>query len=146
MRQSEASNAPLGELLIEGGLISPTEVDRALDDQRRTGSRLGEILHERGLVSRPSLDRVLAEQSGVSFDTEDGFGAGLRGLIERRHLERLGRRPQDVDSPDVDSPEVPTDHELHALPRRQERRRGDRRTRSDRRRTNDVPDQERRVS
>ena len=141
MRQSKPSEAPLGELLIEGGLVSPPDVEQALDDQRRTGSRLGEILQERGLVSRPSLDRVLAEQNGVSFDTEDGFGAGLRGLIERRHLERLGRRP-----PDAGSPDLSADHELHALHRPQERRRGNRRTGSERRRANDVPEQARQVS
>jgi hypothetical protein len=141
MTQSEPSNAPLGELLVEGGLVSQTEVERALDDQLRTGSRLGEILHERGLVSRPALDRVLAEQNGVSFDTEAGFGAGLRGLIERRHLERMGRRPQEVDSPDLSA-----DHDLYALPEPQDRRRGDRRSGSDRRQANAVPEHERRVS
>jgi hypothetical protein len=112
---------PLGVLLLEDGLVSPEDLARALVDQGRSGSRLGEILREWGLVSRPLLDRMLARQSGVVLETEDGFGAGLRGRIERRHLERVGVSMRKVRSPDPPAPPLV------------DRRLGERRTHDDRR-------------
>lgn len=58
---------PLGELLVEGGLLTAAELDQALAEQRRTGRLLGQVLVERGYVSGPSLARALAEQHGVGL-------------------------------------------------------------------------------
>jgi hypothetical protein len=41
----------LGELLVDQGLVTTSEVKRALTEQRKTGRRLGEIIFERGLAS-----------------------------------------------------------------------------------------------
>jgi hypothetical protein len=58
---------PLGALLVEKGLLSASELDRALAEQRRSGRLLGQVLVRRGYVSGPSLVRVLAEQHGVGL-------------------------------------------------------------------------------
>jgi hypothetical protein len=58
----------------------------------------------------------------VALEAERGFGTGLRGLIERRHLERLGV-PASLAENDG----------LALCPEPAERRRGERRGRSDRR-------------
>src|SRR5215212_8809165 len=80
---------PLGELLLEKGLVTPDELDLALTEQADSGRLLGAILVERGYVSGPALAVALAEQYGVRLDTQRGFGTGLWAEIDRRH--RVGR-------------------------------------------------------
>src|SRR4029077_18401729 len=76
---------PLGRLLVEQGLLSEEELERALEQQAATGRRLGETLVELEFVSHLSLSRALAEQYGIELKSETGFGTGLRAEIERRH-------------------------------------------------------------
>lgn len=63
----EARREPLGALLSEAGLLDPREVDFALERARSEGKRLGEVLIEYGLVSSTDVIRVVAEQRGVPF-------------------------------------------------------------------------------
>jgi hypothetical protein len=58
---------PLGELLVETGVLTPTELETALAEQRRTGRLVGEILVESGYISAFSLGRALANQHGVEL-------------------------------------------------------------------------------
>jgi hypothetical protein len=76
---------PLGCLLVEQGLLSEDELERALEAQASTGRRLGETIVELGFVSHPALSRALAAQYGIELKAETGFGTGLRAEIERRH-------------------------------------------------------------
>jgi hypothetical protein len=57
----------LGEALVQQGLLSQQDLQRALAVQSRTGERLGRILISLGLVKRQQLYRVLAQQSGYPF-------------------------------------------------------------------------------
>jgi outer membrane biosynthesis protein TonB len=57
---------PLGELLVERGLLSKVQLELALGEQRRTGLRLGEVLVSMGFVSEEALARMLLEQVGLS--------------------------------------------------------------------------------
>jgi len=88
---------PLGELLVEKGLVTQDELEAALEEQAESGRLLGAILVERGFVSGPALAVALAEQYGVELATERGFGTGLWAEIDRRH--RAGRgHEQDEDN------------------------------------------------
>jgi len=49
----------LGNLLIQAGSITPRQLEEALAEQRRTGSKLGEIFVRLGLVSERQLDKLL---------------------------------------------------------------------------------------
>jgi hypothetical protein len=89
---------PLGELLVNKGLVTQDELEVALTEQSESGRLLGAILVERGYVSGPALAVALAEQYGVELDTERGFGTGLWAEIDRRH--RAGRG---VDADDDDN-------------------------------------------
>jgi hypothetical protein len=60
---------PLGELLLENALLTSTELETALAEQRRTGRLVGEILVESGYISAFSLGRALASQHGVDLRT-----------------------------------------------------------------------------
>ena len=57
----------LGTLLADEGLLTETELELALDEQRRTGRLLGQIVVDRGYVSAFSLARVLSAQHGVEL-------------------------------------------------------------------------------
>jgi len=76
---------PLGRLLVEQGLLSEGELERALEEQASTGRRLGETLVELGFVSHAALSHALTEQYGIEPKSETGFGTGLRAGIERRN-------------------------------------------------------------
>ncbi|OLD98057.1 MAG: hypothetical protein AUG91_10025 [Actinobacteria bacterium 13_1_20CM_4_69_9] len=61
----------LGTLLADEGLLTGTELELALDEQRRTGRLLGQIVVDRGYVSAFSLARVLSAQHGVELRRPD---------------------------------------------------------------------------
>ncbi len=54
----------LGKILVEAGLLTPPDLERALSLQSRTGKVLGEILVDMGLVSREELKGALSLQRG----------------------------------------------------------------------------------
>ncbi|NOY44908.1 MAG: type IV-A pilus assembly ATPase PilB [Deltaproteobacteria bacterium] len=55
----------LGELLIRENILTPADLERAKEDQRRNGGRLGEALVRLGLVDEQDLVRTLSKQYGV---------------------------------------------------------------------------------
>jgi type IV pilus assembly protein PilB len=82
----------LGTLLVRDGLIREDELDAALAQQRLTrNKRLGEILVERGIVSRTQVARLIAEQYELPFielvesDVELKAAALLPAEMARRY-------------------------------------------------------------
>jgi MshEN domain len=63
----EARRAPLGMLLAEAGLLTAGEIDFALARAQESGRRLGEVLVEHGFVTPSDIVRVVAEQRGLPF-------------------------------------------------------------------------------
>jgi hypothetical protein len=121
--ESSDMSGAIGAMLVERGLLSEDEVKQALIDQdQQDGKRLGEILVDQGKISRPLLERFVARQAGVVLEAEQGFGTGLRTMIERRHLERSG----------VSADVIEVNTRENAAVRR-ERRLANRRLRADRR-------------
>src|SRR3989338_9599593 len=57
----------LGQLLIERGLLTPADLERALAEQKRSGEFLGTILMRLGIVAKEQLLPVLAEQMGIPY-------------------------------------------------------------------------------
>lgn len=80
----EISWRPLGELFVENGILSYEQLEQALAEQAAMGGRLGDKLVELGYVTRHALARLLAEQTGVEFDVDSGFGTGLLAELQRR--------------------------------------------------------------
>jgi len=55
----------LGEILIAGGVISPTNLEEALAMQKSLGQRLGEVLIKQGLVTEEDILRTMQSQLGL---------------------------------------------------------------------------------
>lgn len=66
-RVREARHEPLGTLLSEAGLLDPGEIELALAHARSEGKRLGEVLIQHGLVSSTDVIRLVAKQRGLPF-------------------------------------------------------------------------------
>ena len=64
-----AARKPLGQLLLDKGVLKPDQLQRALDEQHRNGNKklLGEILIEQRLVAEEQLAEVLAQSYGIPF-------------------------------------------------------------------------------
>jgi hypothetical protein len=60
-------DVPLGTLVFRAGLLPEERLEEALQEGMKTGKRLGEILLERGWVSETDLGRLLAAQKGLPF-------------------------------------------------------------------------------
>lgn len=71
-QQDSTDNAPksqvaqrLGSYLVEAGLITPAQVDVALNDQRLMGEmRFGEVLVARGWIKQQTLDFLMRKVIG----------------------------------------------------------------------------------
>jgi hypothetical protein len=88
---------PLGQLLIEKGLLTESDLGLALAHQRTDGRPLGQILLGMGIITEQELARTLAEQHGFDFS-----------MSLRRRLSPVAPRPQadtDAQRPDDEGPE-----------------------------------------
>ena len=87
---------PLGQLLVEKGLLSESDLGIALAHQREDGRPLGQVLISMGVVTEQELARTLTEQHGFDFSMS----------LRRRLSPGLGRTPE-VDPEELvdDAPE-----------------------------------------
>ena len=56
---------PIGELLVQNGEITPEQLQKALDFQKRSGGMLGDIMLSLKMVSTDTLYRYLANQNRI---------------------------------------------------------------------------------
>jgi type IV pilus assembly protein PilB len=57
----------LGQILLEQGLLTQEQLDRALEEHRNTPKSLGRVLIDLGYIRERDLVRALAEQVGLEF-------------------------------------------------------------------------------
>ena len=82
----------LGDALIQEGLLSPDQLERALAAQsdaaaRGASRRLGEVLLEQGLLSPGDLDRVVARQIAQLQRALQAANLTLEGRVRERTAE-----------------------------------------------------------
>ncbi len=81
----------LGDILLEGGLVTPVQMDAAYEEQERVGRALGRVLIDQGVLSESQLVSALATQIGLRFVdlgdiAVDGSAVGrVPGAVCRRH-------------------------------------------------------------
>jgi type II secretory ATPase GspE/PulE/Tfp pilus assembly ATPase PilB-like protein len=86
----------LGALLMRDGLMTDDDLDAALAQQRIAGNkRLGEILVERGVVTRTQVARLVAEQYDLPFVELDieRVDAEASALLSEEVARRLSALP-----------------------------------------------------
>ena len=57
----------LGEILVQQNLISADDLDKSLEEQKRTGRKLGRIFVDKGYVTETQISEALARQLKVPF-------------------------------------------------------------------------------
>jgi type IV pilus assembly protein PilB len=81
----------LGDILLEGGLVTSDQLQQAVEEQQRVGKALGRVLVELGMVTEGQLVASVAQQIGLPFvDLSDypidGSAASLvSDVVCRRH-------------------------------------------------------------
>ncbi len=81
----------LGDILLEGGLVTPTQLEAAYEEQERAGRALGRVLIEQGVLTESQLVSALATQIGLRFVDLADFAvdgsalARVPGPVCRRH-------------------------------------------------------------
>lgn len=60
-------NKRLGEMLVDAGVLTEEQIDKAVEMQKGTGKRLGAVLLENGFINETQLIEVLRMQLGIDF-------------------------------------------------------------------------------
>ncbi|PZP27291.1 MAG: type II secretion system protein [Roseateles depolymerans] len=85
---SSSERLPLGQFLLERGLINAADLERALASQQMAGLRLGRLLVRLGAISEDNLLPALAEHLGLSLLGEAELQAESANIL--RTVEMLG--------------------------------------------------------
>ncbi len=80
----------IGELLVEAGVLSQSQLEQALFAQRKDGRKLGQLLIELGLVSEIQLTQTLSRQLTVPWVSlyHVDFSRSLLNLVAREAAEK----------------------------------------------------------
>ncbi len=76
----------LGELLVREGLITETQLEKAIAHQKKEGGRLGEILVVLGLVKEDQMVAVLGKQLGIPYFS---LGTGMLKPMIDQELDKV---------------------------------------------------------
>jgi type IV pilus assembly protein PilB len=81
----------IGELLVEAGVLSQSQLEQALFAQRKDGRKLGQLLIELGLVSEIQLTQTLSRQLAVPWVSlyHVDFSRSLLNLVAREVAEKF---------------------------------------------------------
>ncbi len=58
---------PMGRILVEAGLLTESQLERALAQQKETGERLGRVILSMGLASQEDIAKAIAKQLAIDF-------------------------------------------------------------------------------
>jgi type IV pilus assembly protein PilB len=80
----------IGELLVEAGVLSQSQLEQALFAQRKDGRKLGQLLIELGLVSEIHLTQTLSRQLAVPWVSlyHVDFSRALLNLVAHEVAEK----------------------------------------------------------
>jgi type IV pilus assembly protein PilB len=89
----------LSSILIDEGLLTPEDLERAQEQQQRTGKSLGRVLIELGLLDEAGLVSALAKHLGLEFvDLEDRLiEPQVASLVPESLARRYGLVPVAID-------------------------------------------------
>lgn len=103
---TSSSSKRLGGYLVEAGLITPAQVDVALNDQKiMDGMRFGEILNARGWVKQQTVEYFMKKI--VEPERRAVEQAQQKRLATERELLERSANPPQSGSPSVAKPVAP---------------------------------------
>jgi len=82
----------IGELLVRQNLITPTQLQKALEEQKKTGGRLGANLCKLGFIKEEQLTEFLSKQYGVpavnlkEFEIDPEIIKLIPEEVSRKHM------------------------------------------------------------
>jgi hypothetical protein len=85
----QATWRPLGEVLLDQGILSPEQLSDALGEQNERHCPLGEILVSRELITGSQLAQALAEQHGVELDPADELEFKVMPVAEEQPMYKV---------------------------------------------------------
>jgi hypothetical protein len=89
---------PLGQILLDGGFISHSDLERALEQQKNTNELLGEILVNMGVLNPVDLKAVLSVNRDLaSLEDAVKLAAGVRQLLGELLLQARRITPQQLE-------------------------------------------------
>ncbi len=86
------NNRPLGELLMERGIINQSQLDEGLRIQQEKGGLIGEILVDLGFVKEDDIAQALTAQYGFpylplgNYDVDLDIASIIPGRVARQYL------------------------------------------------------------
>ncbi|NOZ24545.1 MAG: Flp pilus assembly complex ATPase component [Nitrospirae bacterium] len=89
----------IGELLIDLNILSQENLDRALEEQKKTGERLGATLIKMGLLSEEDLDYLLGRQLDIPSINLENYSPSpdLLALIPEKVIKKYQVLPISFD-------------------------------------------------
>jgi type IV pilus assembly protein PilB len=93
------SRKKLGDILVEWGVTTPDQIEKAVTMARGSGRRLGDMLIETGVTSDDNIAKALAKQFGLEFidlsiqGAADNIDPKLipEDLIRKHHVLPMGK-------------------------------------------------------
>jgi type IV pilus assembly protein PilB len=82
----------LGDILLDGGLVTPAQLQAAFDEHQRAGRALGRVLVDQGVLTESQLVAALAQQIGMrfvelgDFPVDHSAVALISGALARRYV------------------------------------------------------------
>jgi type IV pilus assembly protein PilB len=82
----------LGDILLQGGLVTQVQLTAAYDEHQRAGRALGRVLVDQGVLSEAQLVAALAQQIGmrfvelVDFPVDHSAVSLVSGALARRYV------------------------------------------------------------
>ena len=113
--QNDPAPPPLGQLLVERGLVTEEQLQYALAEQGRTGLPIGQVLISLSYVTAATIAQALATQEGGVVRTEFGLstGFGTPGLVALPPVSPVAPTPF---APVVIAPEPAAELEPEPVP------------------------------
>ncbi|MCL5943063.1 MAG: Flp pilus assembly complex ATPase component TadA [Actinobacteria bacterium] len=93
--QRRTSKKRTGEILVEMGLITPQQLEEALEEQKTSHRRIGEILVAKGWITSTELTQALARRLNVKFLdlAETKIDPSAADLISEKDARRYAAIP-----------------------------------------------------
>ena len=92
MNNKDSSNKPLGQILIEAGLIPISQIELALQEQKHTGYKIGEILVLHGWIEQKIVDFFIEQWSElIKKENKKPLAYYLQeaGLLDAEQIEAI---------------------------------------------------------